>query len=94
MGAVAINSPSYLTQLKNRRQAERTSTGIAVDRPKNPADSTDFCSAEKQQMAKELSLEEARDLLDWLERKGVDQLAAEIEPSGQFRVIWTQRVSG
>ncbi len=46
----------------------------------------------RRQVVEELTLERARDLLDWLEGAGVDQFNVEIEQSGQFRVVWTERL--
>jgi len=93
MGAAAISGSSYLTQYPKLRQADSASIRSRTDKPKKTADSAELGAVERRQIAMELSLEKARDLLDWLESNGVDQFDVEIEPSGQFRVVWTQRVT-
>jgi hypothetical protein len=46
---------------------------------------------ERRQVIGELALHDARELLDWLENNGVDQFNVEIEESGKFKVVWTER---
>jgi hypothetical protein len=47
-------------------------------------------SAASQREAADLSLAEARDLLDWLEGNGLHTLNVELTPAGRMTVRWVE----
>ena len=42
----------------------------------------------REQMAENLTLSEARDLLDWLEAHGIQARAVEADPAGRMTIRW------
>ncbi len=44
----------------------------------------------RKRIAQGLTIEEARDLLDWLESKGIDRPELEVESTGDFTVRWRE----
>ena len=49
----------------------------------------DVVALRNEQVAPELTLEKARELLDWLEANDFGEFETEIEESGQCRVGWS-----
>jgi hypothetical protein len=41
----------------------------------------------QRRIAQELTIESARDCLDWLEAHGVDQAEVEIDPAGRVAIV-------
>jgi hypothetical protein len=54
---------------------------------------SDVLPLTQPQIALELTVAKARELLDWLEAHGIDQFEIKVEESGKFTITWNEQVA-
>jgi hypothetical protein len=83
-------SPAFLTKLSSSSEMVTASAESGAETLQKTAVLSAPWPLERRQAAGELTLDYARELLDWLENNGIEQFEVEIEQSGQFKVVWTE----
>jgi hypothetical protein len=82
--------PAFFTKLNSSSEMVTASEESGAETLQKTAVLAAPWPLERRQAAGELTLDNARELLDWLENNGIDQFEVEIEQSGQFKVVWTE----